>query len=102
MSSLRVRTSIVADFQAGKVHGQGKIRNLGLHGVFLGTETSLDTGDVVDLRFRMPSGEPMTVRSLVWWSTRDEPSRSHRVRGVGLRLIEENEGYEKAFDKLLR
>lgn len=102
MTPLRVRTSIVAEFQAGRVHGQGRIRNLGLHGMFLGTEQSLDTGDVVDLRFRMPTGEPMAVRGLVWWSTRDEPSRPHRVRGVGLRLIEDNEGYEKAFDKLLK
>jgi hypothetical protein len=100
MTTSRVRTSIVAEFQAGKSHGQGKIRNLGAQGMFLGTEAKLDTGDVVDLRFRMPSGEPMAVRGLIWWSTRDEPSRNHKLRGVGLRLIEDNESYEKAYDKL--
>ncbi len=102
MSALRVRTSIVAEFQAGRVHGQGRIRNLGLHGMFLGTEASLDTGEVVDLRFRMPKGQPIAVRGLVWWSTHDEPDRPHRVKGVGLRLIEDSEHYEKAFDELLR
>lgn len=102
MTPLRIRTSIVAEFQAGRVHGQGRIRNLGLHGLFLGTETRLDTGEVVDLRFRMPTGEAMAVRGLVWWSTRNDPERRHRVKGVGLRLIEDNEKYEKAFDKLLR
>lgn len=70
--------------------------------MFLGTETTLDTGDVVDLRFRMPTGEPMAVRGLVWWSTKDDPGRRHRVNGVGLRLIEDNDSYEKAFDKLLK
>jgi hypothetical protein len=48
----------------------------------------------------MPSGEPVAVRGLVWWSTREEPTRNHKVRGVGLRLIEDNESYEKAYDKL--
>jgi hypothetical protein len=94
----RARTSIQTEFQAGRLSGKGKIRNVGEGGLFVGTASIPAQGDYVQVRFRTPAGDPMEVAGMVWWTT----GRHHRNPGFGLRLLTAGDRYQAMVREMLR
>ena len=95
----RIRTAIQTEFEAGALHGRGKIRNVAEGGVFVGTAQVPDQGDLVVLSFRDHRGREVDVSGLVWWTTADEPG-PHRAPGFGMRLLEDSESYSRFLESL--
>jgi Tfp pilus assembly protein PilZ len=98
--SKRIRTAIQTEFEAGALHGRGKIRNVAEGGVFVGTEQVPDQGELVVLSFRDGKGREVDVSGLVWWTTQETPG-PHRSQGFGMRLLEDSEAYARFVDSLL-
>lgn len=96
MDGKRISTVLLAKFKACGKLAQGKIRNLSVGGLFVGTASIPPTGETVRLRFRAPDGNIVDVSGLVWWTTAQSKDRKHRVPGFGLRLIDANPAYEQA------
>jgi len=94
----RIRTAIKTNFAAGRLRGEGKIKNVAEGGLFVGTSQLPDEGESVVVSFRAPGGT-VDVEGLVWWTTNDEPGR-HRTPGFGLRLLEESADFSRFFDSL--
>ena len=90
----RIRTAIQTVFEAGPVHGRGKIRNVGEGGVFVGTAQVPSQGEMVVLSFRDQKGRKLDVSGLVWWTTSDAPG-PHRVPGFGMRLLDQSDDYSR-------
>ena len=101
MRTTRARTSIPVEFETDALQGTGKIKNVGLGGLFVGSTQIPEQGESVSLSFHFPGGQELSVLGVVWWTTRETNGR-HRTPGFGLRLIEENENYELAVSRLLR
>lgn len=101
MAPIRVSTSIPVEFKGGEVEGRGVIRNLGLGGLFVGSRAIPDNGEMVSLRFALPGEGRVSLTGLVWWTTHDDPDRSHRHAGFGLRLLDQGDSYETAIGRLL-
>jgi uncharacterized protein (TIGR02266 family) len=99
----RIATLLKARFKAGRKLGEGKIWNLSLGGLFVGTDSIPPQGEAVRLRFRLPEGQTVDVSGLVWWttSTQTRSGRRHRLPGFGLRLIDSPPDYEKAVRRML-
>lgn len=95
----RIRTAIQTEFEAGALHGRGKIRNVAEGGLFVGTTQVPHQGDLVSLSFRDDKGRELGIEGLVWWTTADTPG-NHRSPGFGLRLLEESEEYSRFFASL--
>ena len=89
------------EFEASGQRGSGKITNVGLGGMFVGTRAIPELGEPVCLSFRLPGGESVSLMGLVWWTTRDQSGARHGVPGFGFRLIEEHDVYERAVDRML-
>ncbi len=101
MPSERIRTSIPTEFRAGPMRAQGKIRNVSEGGLFVGTASIPEEGEMVDLALRTPKGHPVHLQGFVWWTTRADPSGHHHKPGFGLRLLdEESEGMRRLLDSL--
>jgi Tfp pilus assembly protein PilZ len=96
----RIRTAIQTEFEAGALHGRGKIRNVAEGGVFVGTAQVPDQGELVVLSFRDHKGRTLDVSGLVWWTTAEAPG-PHRAPGFGMRLLEDSEDYGRFVDSLL-
>jgi len=94
----RVRTSIQAEFAAGKVSGRGKIRNVGEGGLFLETPSLPPQGESARIRISAPTGQ-IVVSGLVWWTT---AKRRARNVGFGFRLLESNRDFESMVRGLLQ
>lgn len=92
MTQRRIRTAIQTEFEAGALHGRGKIRNVAEGGLFVGTAQVPHEGDLVSLSFRDQRGRELDVHGLVWWTT-DEAPGTHRASGFGIRLIEQSDDY---------
>jgi uncharacterized protein (TIGR02266 family) len=101
MEGKRVSTVLMAKFAACGKLGEGKIRNLSLGGLFVGTKSIPPEGESVRVRFRLPDGPEVDVAGMVWWTTRRSEGR-HRVPGFGLRLIESDPTYEDGVRRLLQ
>ncbi len=95
----RIRTAIQTEFEAGAVHGKGKIRNVAEGGVFVGTHQVPTQGDLVVLSFRDKRGLPLEVSGLVWWTTMESPG-PHRAPGFGMRLLDDSDEYSRFFESL--
>lgn len=96
MESKRISTLLMARFRACGKLKEGKIRNLSLGGLFVGTTAIPPTGESVKVGFRLPDGRAVSVSGLVWWTTKQKSERGHRTPGFGLRLIETDPIYEQA------
>jgi Tfp pilus assembly protein PilZ len=96
----RIRTAIQTEFEAGVLHGRGKIRNVAEGGMFIGTAQVPDQGEIVVLSFRDHRGQALDVSGLVWWTT-DETPGPHRAPGFGIRLLDDSEDYNRFVDSLL-
>jgi uncharacterized protein (TIGR02266 family) len=103
MESKRVATLLKARFKAGKKMGEGKIWNVSLGGLFVGTASIPPQGETVRVQFRLPEGHTVDVAGLVWWTTATQTrtGRRHRMPGFGLRLIDSNPAYEQSVRKML-
>jgi Tfp pilus assembly protein PilZ len=95
----RIRTASATEFEAGALHGRGKIRNVAEGGLFVGTTEVPNQGELVSVSFRDMKGRELDVHGLVWWTT-DEVPGPHRAPGFGIRLLEESEDYSRFFDSL--
>jgi Tfp pilus assembly protein PilZ len=98
----RHRTSIPAEFSAGRLQGTGQIKNLSEGGLFVGTGSLPAQGETVELCFTVPGGSRIELSGMVWWTTADSAERRHRQTGFGLRLLEENDAYRTWVATLLR
>jgi hypothetical protein len=94
MITRRIRTAIQAEFEAGALHGRGKIRNVAEGGLFVGTTQVPHQGELVSLSFRDHKGRSLDVHGLVWWTTSDTPG-IHRAPGFGIRLLEQSDAYSR-------
>jgi uncharacterized protein (TIGR02266 family) len=102
MEGKRVSTVLMARFAACGKLAEGKIRNLSLGGLFVGTSSIPPEGESVRVRFRLPNGgAEVDVAGMVWWTTRSSGGR-HRVPGFGLRLIDADPTYEEGVRDLIR
>jgi uncharacterized protein (TIGR02266 family) len=101
MEGKRVSTVLVAKFKACGKLADGKIRNLSLGGLFVGTRSIPPTGETVRVRFRMPDGHLVDVSGMVWWTTRQSDG-PHRVPGFGLRLMDRHPRYEQGVRSMLQ
>ena len=101
MEGKRVSTVLVAKFKACGKLADGKIRNLSLGGLFVGTKSIPPTGETVRVRFRLPDGPLIDVSGMVWWNTRQSDG-PHRVPGFGLRLMDAHPEYEKGVRRMLQ
>jgi hypothetical protein len=99
MKRRRIRTAIQTEFEAGKLHGRGTIRNVAEGGLFVGTTQVPHQGNLVSLSFRDYQGRGVGVSGLVWWTTEDEPG-PHRGPGFAIRLLDESEGYRRFLESL--
>jgi hypothetical protein len=83
------------EFEAGGRRASGKIRNAGGGGLFVGTTAIPEEGQAIALRIQTPSGSPIRLWGLVWWTTRNSESW-HRMPGFGLRVLDdESEDYRR-------
>jgi len=100
VESKRISTVLMTKFKACGKLAEGKIRNLSLGGLFVGTSSIPPMGETVKLRFRMPDGETVDVAGMVWWNTKECAGR-HRMPGFGLRLIDSGSDYEKGVRRMI-
>ncbi len=101
MKDDRIRILIPTDFVAGPVRAQGKIRNLGSRGLYIGTGSVPEEGDSIRLRFESPDGEPVSVEGLVWWTTGERELRWEE-QGFGVCLLAASASYRTMIDRLIR
>jgi Tfp pilus assembly protein PilZ len=102
MGAPRIQTAIEAEFVAGKLRGEGEIKNLGEDGLFIGTSSIPEEGQAVRLRLNLPGGDKALVSGLVWWTTVSRKSARHQTPGFGLRLLDASRTYRLAVERLLR
>lgn len=99
MTNRRFRTAIQAEFEAGALHGRGRIQNVADGGLFVGTAQVPHEGELVSLSFRDHCGKALDVHGLVWWTTNEAPG-NHRAPGFGIRLIEDSDDYSRFLETL--
>jgi Tfp pilus assembly protein PilZ len=98
MTHQRYRTAIKAEFEVGRLRGQGRIQNVTEGGLFVGTAQVPHEGELVSVSFRH-GGRSLDVHGLVWWTTKDTPGH-HRGPGFGMRLLEDSADYGRFLDTL--
>lgn len=85
----RVTLRILVDYQAhGRIHCD-YATTLGAGGMFLGTELSLERGDPITVRFRIPGGQMLhEITGHVTWShaARADLWNATQSSGVGLQF----------------
>ena len=99
MQQHRVDTSLPARFVAGPLRAQGRVKNVGRGGLFVGTASIPEQGDAVTLVFEGPDGGRIRARGLVWWTTAESPGQSG-AQGFGVRLLEADPSYEAMVERL--
>jgi uncharacterized protein (TIGR02266 family) len=87
----RATVRILVDYNAqGGIHCD-YATTLGTGGMFLQTDLPMERGEIVKLRFRIPSGETLhELKARVTWyhEAREEPDGSLRTPGVGLQFAD--------------
>lgn len=102
MQQDRVETSLRARFASGSLRANGRVRNLGEEGLFVGTASIPDQGDSVHVVFEAPDGGHIRARGLVWWTTLGNPGDSGGAQGFGVRLLEADPSYRLLVQELRR
>ena len=98
----RFTTKIPATIISRSLEAKGKIRNLSSGGLFVGTESVLEQGDPVVVKFDAPNGEPVKARGLVWWTTMDRVVYGRTITGFGVRLTWASGEYRRLIEQLVR
>jgi uncharacterized protein (TIGR02266 family) len=101
MAAPRVRMAIGARFATRRFRAEGRIKNLGQHGVFVRTTSLPEEGETVRLSFTFPSGEEVSVLGVVWWTTATGQHAEFRTPGFGLRLLDEDDTYQSVVARLI-
>jgi Tfp pilus assembly protein PilZ len=91
-----------AQFEAGRVRGRGKVRNVSEGGLFVGTSSIPEEGELVRLHIKMPTGNRLAISGLVWWTTAAQQANGHRTPGFGLRVLDDSQAYRNLIETLLR
>lgn len=95
----RMTVRILVDYQAmGGIHCD-YATTLGAGGMFLQTELTLQRGDLVKVRFRVPGSEQLhELQARVTWhhAGRSEAGSEIRTPGVGLQFVDPNATAELA------
>jgi hypothetical protein len=99
MPDKRTRTVFRSEFEAGRVRGQGRVRNVSEHGLFVRTRSVPEQGQSVRLCLTLPGGESIEVNGMVWWTTR-ESGRRDAAPGFGMRIFEENQRFRRLVARL--
>ena len=100
MAERRIQTVLQTRFEAGELSGTGKIRNLGDHGLFVGSNLIPEEGEAVLVTFTVPEGFRVEVSGLVWWTTCESGDARHRTQGFGLRLLDVSDAYQRFVEGL--
>lgn len=98
----RFTTKIPATIVSRSLEAKGKIRNLSSGGLFVGTESVLEQGDPVVVKFDAPNGESVKARGLVWWTTMDREVYGRTITGFGVRLTWASGEYRRLIEQLVR
>jgi Tfp pilus assembly protein PilZ len=69
-------------------------------GLFVGTASVPEEGENVDLSFRAPGGDEVSLSGLVWWTTNDGNGKGHRTPGFGLRLLDDSDDFRSLLARL--
>ncbi|UCE86367.1 MAG: PilZ domain-containing protein [Deltaproteobacteria bacterium] len=101
MAAPRIRTAIGARFATQRFKGQGRIKNLGEHGLFVRTSQLPEAGETVHVSFTFPSGEKVWVVGVVWWTTASLDAATEMPSGFGLRLLDDDDTYRQVVARLL-
>lgn len=97
----RIRTSIPVEIcSAGRV-AEGTVRNASGGGMFVETRMIPSQGEPVSLRLSALNDSPIELTGLVWWTTEGSPYR-HKLRGFGLRLLEDDDRYAAMIARMQR
>ena len=96
----RIRTCIETEFEVRGNRAQGKIKNVSEGGLYVSTASVPEAGESVDLIFRAPGGEEVSLSGLVWWTTNGGDGKRHRNPGFGLRLLDESDDFRSLLASL--
>lgn len=99
-TDIRIRTCIETEFAVRGRRAQGQIRNVSEGGLFVSTASVPEEGESVDLTFRAPGGEEVSLSGLVRWTTHDRFGKRHRIPGFGLRLLDESDAFRSLLASL--
>jgi Tfp pilus assembly protein PilZ len=102
MNQKRVRTAMQANFQAGRVKGRGKVRNVSEGGLFVGTSAIPEEGEMALVSIQTPTGNRLAISGLVWWTTSRPGGSANRAPGFGLRVLDDSQAYRNLVETLLR
>jgi Tfp pilus assembly protein PilZ len=97
MAEKRFPTAIQAQFEVGPLTAKGEIQNVAHGGLFLGTRTIPEQGDLVEVEFAAPSGDRIRVSGIVWWTSPDRTLRG-QLSGFGVRLLDDDDPYTRFVD----
>ena len=99
MAEKRFATAIQAQFAAGPMRAKGEIQNVGHGGLFLGTRSIPEQGDLVEVEFAAPGGDRICVSGIVWWTSPDRTLRG-RPAGFGVCLLDSDDPYMRFVDAI--
>ena len=74
-----------ANFEAEHARGQGRIRDVSRHGLFVVSPLLPPDGSVIELVFETPSSRPITITGVVRWNTLPLAGR-RTASGFGVQL----------------
>jgi Tfp pilus assembly protein PilZ len=100
MAEKRFPTAIQAQFESGPLTAKGEIQNVGHGGLFLGTRTIPEQGDLVEIEFAAPSGDRIRVSGIVWWTSPDRTPRG-QLSGFGVCLLDADDPYTRFVDAIV-
>lgn len=100
MQDGRIRTCIETEFEVRGHRVPGKIKNVSEGGLFVSTASVPEEGECVDLTFRVPGGEEVSLSGLVWWTTNGVDGKRHGTPGFGLRLLDESDDFRSFLGSL--
>ncbi len=93
--------AIGARFATRRFWAEGRIKNLGEHGLFVRTTFIPEEGETVRLSFTFPTGEEVSVLGVVWWTTAALQHTEFQVPGFGLRLLDDDDTYQSVVARLI-
>lgn len=101
MNDDRQVTLIPAEFHAGSVRGKGKVRNISAGGLFVGTRAIPEPGTNARVRLVEPGKVPVEVIGLVWWTARPASPLDGNC-GFGMRVLDDDDGYQRLVESIRR
>lgn len=82
----RYDTSLSVDYRSGETFLFSYIHNISEMGIFIGTETPLEMGTQLTLRFNTVVGEPLEMEGEVVWINHVRTDKKDRNPGMGVQF----------------